>query len=380
MNIGILCYASVGGSGIVATELAKALADRGHSVHLVSTDQPFRLNEFHPGLAFHQVNTPSYPLFREPQYLLSLANRLVQVGREFKLDLIHAHYAIPHATAGLLAKQVLESGGHSPVPRVVTTLHGTDITLVGSDPSYSEIVAFSIERSDGVTAVSQSLAAATHTELCVAREIAVIPNFLDCGLYRRTDTPALRARFAKDDQTKLVIHVSNFRPVKRIDAVMQVFTRICRDVSARLLLVGDGPEQETAYRLGRELGLTSRMEMLGAQEAVIPLLSIADVFLLPSAQESFGLAALEAMACEVPVVASRVGGLPEVIEHGVTGFLHPPADLDGMARSAIALLTDDRLHRRVAEVACQRVREQYCVDRIVPLYEQYYDRVVAGAK
>ena len=370
MNICILCYASVGGSGIVATELAKALADRGHSVHLVSTDQPFRLNEFHPGLAFHQVNTPSYPLFREPQYLLSLANRVVQVGREFKLDLIHAHYAIPHATAALLAKQVLESGGHSPVARVVTTLHGTDITLVGSDPSYSEIVAFSIERSDGVTAVSQSLAASTHTELCVAREIVVIPNFLDCGLYRRTDMPALRARFAKDDQTKLVIHVSNFRPVKRIDAVMQVFARSCR--------VGDGPEQETAYRLGRELGLTSRVEMLGAQEAVIPLLSIADVFLLPSAQESFGLAALEAMACEVPVVASRVGGLPEVIEHGVTGFLHPPADLDGMARSAIALLTDDRLHQRVAEVACQRVREQYCVDRIVPLYETYYRHVLTS--
>ena len=379
MNIGILCYASVGGSGIVATELAKALADRGHRVHLVSTDQPFRLNEFHPGLAFHQVNTPSYPLFREPQYLLSLANRVVQVGREFTLDVIHAHYAIPHATAALLAKQVLESGGHTPVPRVVTTLHGTDITLVGSDPSFSEIVAYSIERSDGVTAVSQSLAASTHTELCVTREIAVIPNFLDCALYRRIDVPGLRARFAEDDQTKLVIHVSNFRPVKRIDAVMQVFGRICREVPARLLLVGDGPEQETAYRLGRELGLTSRVEMLGAQEAVIPLLSISDIFLLPSAQESFGLAALEAMACEVPVVASRVGGLPEVIQHGITGFLHAPEDVDGMAGSAIALLTDAQLHQRVADAACRRVREQFCVDRIVPLYEQYYDRVVRAS-
>ena len=376
MNIGILCYASVGGSGIVATELSKALADRGHSVHLVSTDQPFRLNEFHPGLAFHQVNTPSYPLFREPQYLLSLANRVVQVGREFKLDLIHAHYAIPHATAALLAKQVLASGGHTPVARVVTTLHGTDITLVGSDPSYSEIVAYSIERSDGVTAVSQSLAAATHTELCVAREIAVIPNFLDCALYRRTPAPGLRARFAKDEQTKLVIHVSNFRPVKRIDAVMQIFARICREVPARLLLVGDGPEQGTAHRLGRELGLSSRIDMLGAQEAVIPLLSVSDVFLLPSAQESFGLAALEAMACEVPVVASRVGGLPEVIEHGVTGFLHEPEDIDGMARSAIELLTNTSLHAQVAQVACQRVREQYCADRIVPQYEEYYRKVV----
>src|SRR5512145_634210 len=218
MNVGILCYASVGGSGIVATELAKALADRGHQVHLVSTELPFRLGDFHAGLSFHQVHTPSYPLFREPQYMLSLANRVVQVAREFRLDVIHAHYAIPHATAALLARQVLESGGHSPAA-VVTTLHGTDITLVGSDPSYSEIVAYSIERSDGVTAVSHSLAAATHTELCVTREIVVIPNFLDCGLYRRMVVPGLRQRFARDDE-KLVIHVSNLRPVKRIDAVM----------------------------------------------------------------------------------------------------------------------------------------------------------------
>jgi N-acetyl-alpha-D-glucosaminyl L-malate synthase BshA len=379
MNIGIICYASVGGSGIVATELGKALADRGHSVHLVSTDQPFRLNEFHPGLAFHQVNTPSYPLFREPQYLLSLANRVVQVAREFKLDLIHAHYAIPHATAALLARQVLECGGHTPVARVMTTLHGTDITLVGNDPSYSEIVAYSIERSDGVTAVSQSLAAATHTELCVTREIAVIPNFLDCSVYHRTIVPGLRRRFVPDDETKLVIHVSNFRPVKRIDAVMKIFARICREVPARLLLVGDGPELGTAHRLGREFGVTNRVEMLGAQEAVIPLLSISDLFLLPSAEESFGLAALEAMACEVPVVASRVGGLPEVIDHGVTGFLHPPTDLDGMAQSAIRLLTDDRLHRQIGQVASRRVREQFCADRVVPIYEAYYDRVLRAS-
>ena len=376
MNVGILCYASVGGSGIVATELGKALADRGHQVHLVSTEMPFRLGEFHPGLAFHQVNTPSYPLFREPQYLLSLANRVVQVAREFKLDIIHAHYAIPHATAALLSKQVLESGGHTPVGRVVTTLHGTDITLVGSDPSYSEIVAYSIERSDGVTAVSQSLAAATHTELCVTREIEVIPNFLDCSVYRRIVVPGLRQRLARVDDTKLVIHVSNFRPVKRIDAVMEVFARICREVPARLLLVGDGPELGTAYRLGRELKVSQQVEVLGAQEAVLPLLSAADVFLLPSAQESFGLAALEAMACEVPVIASRVGGLPEVIEHGVTGFLHAPADLDGMAASAVSLLTDPDLHARVVARAVTRVREQFCVDRVVPMYERFYEHVL----
>jgi N-acetyl-alpha-D-glucosaminyl L-malate synthase BshA len=375
MNVGILCYASVGGSGIVATELAKALADRGHQVHLVSTDMPFRLGEFHAGLAFHQVQTPSYPLFREPQYLLSLANRLVQVAREFRLDVIHAHYAIPHATAALLARQVLESGGYSPAA-VVTTLHGTDITLVGSDPSYSEIVAYSIERSDGVTAVSHSLAAATHTELCVTRDIVVIPNFLDCGLYRRMVVPGLRQRFAKDGE-KLVIHVSNLRPVKRIDAVMEVFARILRGVPARLLLVGDGPEIGTAYRLGRELGISQNIDMLGAQEAVIPLLSAADVFLLPSAQESFGLAALEAMACEVPVVASRVGGLPEVIEHEANGFLHAANDLDGMAASALAVLADGELHQRIAKAACRRVREHFCADRVVPMYERYYERVIS---
>jgi L-malate glycosyltransferase len=377
MNIGIICYASVGGSGIVATELAKALADRGHQVHLVSTDPPFRLGDYQAGLVFHQVNTPSYPLFREPQYVLSLANKVVQVAREVRLEVVHAHYAIPHATAALLARQVLEASGHT-VPRVVTTLHGTDITLVGSDPSFSEIVAYSIETSDGVTAVSQSLREATRRELNVRRDIEVIPNCLDCGIYRRREVPGLRKRFAADDGTRLVIHISNFRPVKRIDAVLEVFARISRAVPARLLLVGDGPELGTAYRLSRELDIAPLVETLGAQEDVIPLLSSADLFLLPSAQESFGLAALEAMACEVPVVASNVGGLPEVISHGVTGFLRDPGDLDGMADDAIALLTDPVLHRTIADAARARVRDEFCVDRVVPMYERYYERVLAG--
>jgi N-acetyl-alpha-D-glucosaminyl L-malate synthase BshA len=376
LNVGIICYASIGGSGIVATELGKALAERGHHVHLVSTDPPFRLGEYQEGLAFHQVHTPSYPLFREPQYVLSLANKVVQVAREFRLDVIHAHYAIPHATAALLSQQVLEGAGSERAPRVVTTLHGTDITLVGSDPSYSEIVAFSIERSNGVTAVSRSLRDSTRRELCVAREIEVIPNFLDCRIYRRRSVAGLRQRFAPDPATKLVIHVSNFRPVKRIDAVLEVFARISRAVPAKLLLVGDGPELGTAYRLARELSVAHLVEALGAQEDVIPLLSASDVFLLPSAQESFGLAALEAMACEVPVVASRVGGLPEVIDHGVTGFLHDPADLDGMAASVVALLTDPALHAHVAEASCTRVREFFCVDLVVPMYEECYERVL----
>jgi N-acetyl-alpha-D-glucosaminyl L-malate synthase BshA len=376
LNIGIVCYASVGGSGVVATELAKALAARGHSVHLVSSDTPFRLNEFHADLTFHRVHTPAYPLFREPQYVLSLANKLVQVGREFKLDIVHAHYAIPHATAALLARQVLESAGRP--PRVVTTLHGTDITLVGNDPSFSEIVAFSIEQSDGVTAVSQSLREATHRELGVRREISVIPNFLDCDVFRRIDVPHLRRRFTAEGTAKVVIHVSNFRPVKKIDAVMAVFERIARSVPARLLLVGDGPELASVYRLSRELGITHLVDALGSQEAVIPLLSAADVFLLPSAQESFGLAALEAMACEVPVVASSVGGLPEVIEHGRTGFLHAPDDLDGMAASAVAVLEDESLHQKIAQAARAQVSHTFCVDRIVPLYEEHYRRVGGG--
>jgi L-malate glycosyltransferase len=377
VNVGIICYASVGGSGIVATELGKALATRGHLVHVISTETPFRLGEFQAGLSFHQVLTPTYPLFREPQYLLSLANKIVQVARDVRLDVIHAHYAVPHATAAFLAREVLRSSGPH-VPRVVTTLHGTDITLVGNDPSYSQIVAFSIEQSDRVTAVSESLRAATCAELGVRRDIQVIPNFLDCTVHRRARADGLRDRFTGGRAgTRLVIHVSNFRPVKRIDAVLAVFDRIRRQVPARLLLVGDGPDLGLAYRLARELDMTDLVEAVGAQEEVTPLLSISDLFLLPSAQESFGLAALEAMACEVPVVASAVGGLPEVIEHGVSGFLHAPGDLDGMAASAVRLLSDDDLHARVAGAACRRVRDEFCAERVVPLYEACYEAMLA---
>jgi N-acetyl-alpha-D-glucosaminyl L-malate synthase BshA len=258
-------------------------------------------------------------------------------------------------------------------------MHGTDITVVGNDPSYSEIVAFSIERADGATAVSESLRRSTGTELNVRRSIAVIPNFLDCGVFQRTDARELRRRFSRDESSRVVIHVSNFRPVKRIDAVVAIFARICRQVPARLLLVGDGPELGTVYRVSRELGVSDRIDAVGAQEAIIPLLSAADVFLLPSSQESFGLAALEAMACEVPVVASRVGGLPEVIEHGVSGFLHAPDDIDAMACSAVSVLTDATLHERVATAARDRVANRFCSDRVVPMYEAYYEQVLERA-
>jgi N-acetyl-alpha-D-glucosaminyl L-malate synthase BshA len=381
MNIGIVCYASMGGSGIVATELGKALADRGHDVHVISADQPFRLGGFHPGLALHKVETPSYPLFREPQYLLSVANRIVQVARDQKLDVVHAHYAVPHATAAVLARQVLAAGRKDEsVPAIVTTLHGTDITVIGADPSYSEIVAYSIGESDGVTAVSESLRRATVTELGVKRHIDVIPNFLDCDAYQREELPALRRRYTNGDPaTRIVVHVSNFRPVKRIDTVMQTFAGIAAQLPAVLLLIGDGPECSTARRLAHELSLTDRVHLLGAQDNVIPLLSIADLFLLPSAQESFGLAAMEAMASGVPVVASNAGGLPEVIDDGVTGFLHPVGDADAMVASAVRVLTDAALHESVAAAAVRSVRERFCVDRIVPMYEEHYRQALGKA-
>lgn len=378
MNIGIVCYASVGGSGIVATELAKSLAERGHAVHVLSTDTPFRLGSYQPGLTFHRVRTPAYPLFREPQYVIALANRMVQVAREQGLDIIHAHYAVPHATAAYLARQILQRAGTGSVPRIITTLHGTDITLVGSDHSYAETVAFSIDMSDGVTAVSSSLRQDTYTALSVQKPIAVIPNFLDCDVYQRIQAAPLRARYCPPGCEKLLIHLSNFRPVKRVPMVVQVFARIAKRVPSRLLLVGDGPDLAPALDEAKALGISHLVEALGEQDQIIPLLSIADLFLLPSAQESFGLAALEAMACEVPVVASRVGGLHEVIEHGVTGFLRDPSDVDGMAEDGIRLLTDPELHLRVAAAGRRSVRKRFCRDLIVPQYENFYSEILAN--
>ena len=378
MNVGIVCYASVGGSGIVATELGRALAERGHQVRLISSEIPFRFGDYHPGLGFHPVQAPVYPPLREPQYLLSLANKLVQVAREFELDLIHAHYAIPHAAAAYLARQILSAPGSGKVPRVITTLHGTDVTLLGTDPSYAQTVAFCINQSDGVTTVSQSLKDETYRELPVQADIRVIPNFLDCCRYRRTPDANVRARLTQNDPaTRLVIHVSNFRPVKRVEAVVEIFRQIHQSIRSRLLLVGEGPDLGRACRLAKTLGLADAIDVLGEQEQVVPLLSIADLCLLPSAQEGFGLAALEAMACEVPVIASRVGGLPEVIEHGVSGFLYPPDAVDAMAASGVALLSDAELHRRIATAGCQVAQQKFCAEEIVPLYEAYYREVLS---
>jgi L-malate glycosyltransferase len=379
MRIGIVCYASVGGSGIVATELATSLAARGYHIHLLSSDIPFRLREQSKDVEFHRVETPAYPLFREPQYVLSLSNSIVRVAREHALDIVHAHYAVPHAAAAYLAKQILAAGG-GPVPRIITTLHGTDITLVGSDPSYSETVAFCIDQSDGVTAVSQSLKEDTYRYLSIRSSIEVIPNFLDCDRYAPRPDPAIRERYCPADRYDgLIVHISNFRPVKRLDAVLEVFRQVHARKRVKLLLVGDGPERARAAQLAAEIGVAEDVEILGEQIDVRQVLSVADVFLLPSAQESFGLAAAEAMACGTPVVASRVGGLPEVIADGETGFLRAPDDLAGMAGSAIALLEDPDLRQRIIRAARAAVVENFCDRRIVPMYERLYERLVGRA-
>jgi L-malate glycosyltransferase len=377
MNIGMVCYASVGGSGVVATELGRALAERGHHIHLISSDPPFRWRDGVPGLHVDKVQVPSYPLFREPQYVLALTNTIVRVAEKEQLDIIHAHYAVPHATAAYLARQILDaSPGRT--PRTVTTLHGTDITLVGSDPSYRRVVAFSIEQSDAVTTVSQSLRHDTVSALGIERGIEVIPNFLDCGEYRRKPDAALRARLCPPARyDALVIHISNLRPVKRVGVALDVFRRIRERVRARFLVVGDGPDREAVERQASAYALADDVAFLGEQDDPVALLSISDLFLLPSIKESFGLAALEAMACGVPVVASKVGGLPEIIEDGVTGFVCPQDDMACMAGRAVALLTDPELHARVSAAAASLVRTTYCSDRIVPLYEAAYSRVIA---
>ena len=372
MRIGIVCYAHTGGSGIVATELAIALAERGHDVHVLSTEPPFRFPDDRPNLRFNEVATPAYPLFREPQYALSLATAIVQVSRAHHLDIVHAHYAVPHAAAAYLARQIMESHPTDRVPSVMTTLHGTDITLVGSDPSYTETVAFCIDQSDGVTAVSNSLKNDTCELLGITREILVIPNFLDAARFTRrpvTRRPAGRPR---------IVHISNFRPVKRIGAVVDAFTRVRQTTPATLVLVGDGPELEPARRMLAGRGLLEDVEFAGERLDIVDVLSEADAFLLPSATESFGLAALEAMACEVPVVASRVGGLPEVVEDGVSGFLHEPTDIQGMAASLIRVVTDQAFRDQMGAAGRRVAIERFSAARIVPMYEAAYEALVTG--
>ncbi len=378
MKIAIVCYATIGGSGVVATELAHALAFRGHDIHLISAELPFRWRWGTPGLSFERVDTPTYPLFNEPQYLLALTNTLVRVSRQHHIDIIHAHYAVPHATAAYLAHRILSTELERP-PKTVTTLHGTDITLVGSDPSFASVVGFSIEASDGVTAVSESLKRDTASALGVKRDIAVIPNFLECSDYHRLQDMSLRERLCPTGECEaLITHISNFRAVKRISTVVEIFRRIRSQVKARLVMVGDGPERHAAERQAAEYGLSDSVNFVGEQHDVVAWLSAADLFLLPSAQESFGLAALEAMSCEVPVIASRVGGLPEVIQDGVTGFICDPDDIAGMAERSVTLLRDPELRRKIGRAAAADVARRFCTGIIVPQYERYYEDVLTG--
>ena len=378
MNIAIVCYASIGGSGVVATELAHALALRGHQVHLVSSDLPFRWRSGIPGLSFERVETPAYPLFRQPQYLLALTNTIVRLAQHRPLDIVHAHYAVPHATAAFLADEILRDDLGARAPRTVTTLHGTDITLIGSDPSFKQVVAFSIERSHGVTAVSESLKRETVNTLGIRRDVRVIPNFLDCSAYRRLPEPALREHLCPAARHEaLVLHISNFRPVKRLSMVFEIFRRVREQVPARLVLIGDGPDRADLERQVNAANLSQVVEFVGEQPDVVPWLSVADLFLLPSSQESFGMAALEAMACEVPVVASRVGGVPEVIDDGVNGFLREASDVDGMVEASIAVLRDDALRRRLGQAAAEHVRTHFCESVIVPKYEDFYREILA---
>jgi len=374
VRIGIVCYAHTGGSGIVATELAIALAERGHDLHVLSTEPPFRFPDNRVNLRFHEVATPAYPLFREPQYALSLATAIVQVSRIHHLDVVHAHYAVPHAAAAYLARQIMESHPTDRVPSVMTTLHGTDITLVGSDPSYTETVAFCIDQSDGVTAVSESLRRDTCELLGITRDILVIPNFLDAARFRRRPVPR------RPEGRPRIAHISNFRPVKRIGAVVDVFTRVRAATPATLVLVGDGPELEPARRTLEDRGLLDDVEFAGERLDIVDVLSQTDAFLLPSATESFGLAALEAMACEVPVVASRVGGLPEVVDEGVNGFLHAPADVEGMASSLVRIVTDEALRDRLGAEGRRAAIERFSASRIVPMYEAAYEAIVTEVR
>lgn len=374
MKIGITCYPTYGGSGAVATELGLSLAERGHEVHFVSYAMPFRLNGFRERVFFHEVEMEEYPLFEHPPYSLALAVAMHGVARQAELDLMHVHYAIPHATSAWIARHMLLEEGHD-LP-IVTTLHGTDITLVGIHPSFQPITRFSIGHSHGLTAVSEYLADQTHEDFDVPKDrIEVIPNFIDPQRYYPGREPCHRAALAPDGE-KIVMHVSNFRSVKRVPDVVMAFARIRDSVRARLVLVGDGPERPRAREIADRLGVANDVVFLGKHAAVEELLSCADLFLLPSESESFGLAALEAMACGVPVVTSDAGGLPEVVVEGEVGHRLAVGDFEGMADAGVAILADETVQRRYAEKARAHAVERYSVDRVVPMYEAHYESVL----
>jgi N-acetyl-alpha-D-glucosaminyl L-malate synthase BshA len=374
MNIGIVCYPTYGGSGVVATELGKGLAARGHKVHFISYTQPARLDIFMENIFYHEVAMVHYPLFEHSPYVLALTGKLVDVVKYEKLDILHVHYAIPHATAANLAQQILASQGIRVA--VVTTLHGTDVTLVGKDPTYEPVVSFAINQSDAVTAVSEFLKADTYKHFHVNREIEVIPNFIDLNRFSHKSKSHFKMAIAPNGE-RIVTHVSNFRKVKRVDHVIEVFKGIQDRLPAKLLLVGDGPERQKAEQQCRELGLCDEIRFLGKQEAIEEILSISDLFLMPSETESFGLAALEAFACQVPVVSSNAGGLPEVNIHGETGFLADFGDVAAMVDYSVQILESDERLAFFRRNALQQAK-QFELHNILPLYEALYERTLAA--
>jgi N-acetyl-alpha-D-glucosaminyl L-malate synthase BshA len=375
MRIGITCYPTYGGSGVVATELGQELAARGHDVHFISYAPPIRMNPNDPHIIFHEVEVASYPLFDHPPYALALATKMLEVFEAEALDLLHVHYAIPHSVSALLARSMA-------APRrlpFITTLHGTDITLVGSNRSYLPITKFSIEQSDGVTAISRYLLNQTLKEFDIKRAIEVIPNFVNCDLYTRQPNLAQRAKWAPVGEP-ILMHLSNFRPVKRVTDTVEIFAQVRAKMPAKLVLIGDGPDRGAAEYLVRKKKLQKDVHFLGKQDQVYRLLSEADLFLLPSELESFGLAALEAMACEVPVIATNVGGVPEVVEHNVDGFLVEPGDVAGAAKYAIELLSRADRGREMGELARANAKKKFCANDVIPVYERYYQRVLSDTR
>lgn len=375
MNIAVLLHGGAGGSGVVATELGLCFARKGHEVHFVANRVPFRLGDVsQPGVFYHQVDSMTYPLFDAPLTTLSEASKLAEVIEEFGIDLVHAHYAVPHATAAILARDMVR-GSKRPV--VVTTLHGTDVTLVGLNRAYLRTTQYSIEHSDLVTAVSSYLADYTVGEMNVRRAIRVIPNTVDTERFHPGGDPTVRIRYAHPDE-KLLVHVSNFRPVKQVEDVVRLFAKVGERVGARLLMIGDGPDRPQAFELASRLGVSGRVSFLGSFPRIEDILSVADLFLLPSSQESFGLSALEAMSSGVPVIASDVGGIPEVVEHGVSGYLHPVGAVEAMAASAVRLLSDPDHHAAFSRAARERAVRAFGEDQILPLYEKAYEDAVAA--
>jgi N-acetyl-alpha-D-glucosaminyl L-malate synthase BshA len=372
MRIGITCYPTYGGSGVVATELGMELAARDHDVHFISYAPPIRMNPNDAHIHFHEVEVASYPLFDHPPYTLALATKMLEVFESQALDLLHVHYAIPHSVSALLARSMA-----APVRLpFITTLHGTDITLVGSNRSYLPITRFSIEQSDGVTAISRYLLNQTIKEFDIKRPMEVIPNFVNCDLYTRKDNPELRAKWAPDGEP-IVMHLSNFRPVKRLTDVVEIFAIIRAKMPAKLVLIGDGPDRGAAEYLVRKKKLQEDVLFLGKQDQVYEKLSLADLFLMPSQLESFGLAALEAMACEVPVIATNVGGVPEVVEHGVDGYLVEPGDVAAAAKFGIDLLSRADRGREMGKTARRNAKKKFCSNDVIPQYEAYYKKVLA---